>query len=268
VTTRAEFFARIRASFARSRRCSPRRPRPGRSTRRPRDAIRRELAERWPRPRSVPPRVRARGRGVSTASVPRRRRPDDRPNRPASARPGAGEAARRVRRRRRAAARPHQRAGLGVHEIAGRRGGRLARARAAPGDHRPRRSRLTGVDLAVAETGTLVSCRRRRRARRRCCALPHRPAIAPRSSNRFLRSACFSRPGTETARRPPMAPFVNFITGPSRTADIELTLTRGVHGPRKCTRSSWTGVFVAERHFTAADVGSAHPKAYPDHGNG
>ena len=88
------------------------------------------------------------------------------------------------------------------------------------------------VDLALAETGTMI--------------LRSGPGT-PRSTS--LLPACHVAVFDRTVLVETLAQvsvfleawhtddapgaMINFITGPSRTADIELTLTRGVHGPKE-----------------------------------
>ena len=105
---------------------------------------------------------------------------------------------------------------------------------------------MTGVDLALAETGTLVLRLRApaARARRRCCP-PCHVAVFDRdgcSSSRWPRSGVVLEAWHGDGRPPRGGAAINFITGPSRTADIELTLTRGVHGPKEVH-----AVFVEQR---------------------
>jgi L-lactate dehydrogenase complex protein LldG len=93
---------------------------------------------------------------------------------------------------------------------------------------------LTGVDLAVAETGTLVLVSGAGRPRSTSLLPPCHIAVFDRIAlleslrqvGVFL-EAWHADPGSARGGA------INFITGPSRTADIELTLTRGVHGPKE-----------------------------------
>ncbi len=91
---------------------------------------------------------------------------------------------------------------------------------------------LTGVDVALAETGTMIL--RSGPGRPRSTSLL--PATHVAVFDRTVLVESLAQVGvlleawhTEDA---PGA-VINFITGPSRTADIELTLTRGVHGPKE-----------------------------------
>lgn len=91
---------------------------------------------------------------------------------------------------------------------------------------------ITGVDVAIAESGTLVLAGGSGRGRLASLLAPVHVAIVHEAqlvrglgeAIARLRardgSALFERRSTLTC-----------ITGPSRTADIELTLTLGVHGP-------------------------------------
>jgi L-lactate dehydrogenase complex protein LldG len=91
---------------------------------------------------------------------------------------------------------------------------------------------LTGVDLAIAETGTLVLRSGPGRPRSTSLLPPYHVAVLDRTvlvESLEQLGVFLEAWRTESG----WGSMINLITGPSRTADIELTLTRGVHGPRE-----------------------------------
>jgi L-lactate dehydrogenase complex protein LldG len=86
---------------------------------------------------------------------------------------------------------------------------------------------LTGCEAAIAETGSLVVLSGQGRSRTASLLPPvHVAVVRPED-------LCFSMAEFFRSRAQQVAGSASctFITGPSRTADIELTLTLGVHGP-------------------------------------
>jgi len=93
---------------------------------------------------------------------------------------------------------------------------------------------LTGVDLAIAETGTLVLVSGAGRPRSTSLLPACHIAVFDRTALvESLRQVGVILEAWHEAGAPATGAAINFITGPSRTADIELTLTRGVHGPKE-----------------------------------
>ncbi len=89
---------------------------------------------------------------------------------------------------------------------------------------------LTGADAAVAETGTLVLLAGPGRPRLAAMSVrAHIALITPAQLYPTLAAWLAARPDLAEQLRARSAGL--FITGPSRTADIEMTLTVGVHGP-------------------------------------
>jgi L-lactate dehydrogenase complex protein LldG len=87
---------------------------------------------------------------------------------------------------------------------------------------------LTGCEAALAETGSVAMVAGPGRPRTPSL-LPYVHVVVIRGSDLVLGMGEFFDRYKEAAR----PPYVVFITGPSRTADIELSLTLGVHGPGK-----------------------------------
>jgi L-lactate dehydrogenase complex protein LldG len=93
---------------------------------------------------------------------------------------------------------------------------------------------ITGADHAVAETGSVVVAPRRGLSRLVSLVPPvhialvrARDVVANLDDVFLLRRREYFRSGGD------MGSYLNFITGPSRTADIEQTIVIGVHGPRE-----------------------------------
>ena len=93
---------------------------------------------------------------------------------------------------------------------------------------------LTGVDLAIAATGTLVLLSGAGRPRSTSLLPEYHVAVFDRRALvETLEQAGVILEAWHASGRTMSGSSITFITGPSRTADIELTLTRGVHGPRE-----------------------------------
>ena len=86
---------------------------------------------------------------------------------------------------------------------------------------------VTGCDAAIAETASLVLFSAPGRSRAVSLLPPFHVAIVERAALCFSMAEVFE---THRARLRDSA-SCTLITGPSRTADIELTLTLGIHGP-------------------------------------
>jgi L-lactate dehydrogenase complex protein LldG len=88
---------------------------------------------------------------------------------------------------------------------------------------------LSTAQWAVAETGTLILASRHERHRLSTLLPDLHIALIPASRLVATLGDAFAR---LTPDRGPDAATITFITGPSRTADIELELVVGVHGPK------------------------------------
>lgn len=88
---------------------------------------------------------------------------------------------------------------------------------------------ITGAQWAIAETGTLVL--EAKSERHRLVSLVPAMHIAILGAGRILGTMSEALAAVSTAGE--LSRTVTFVTGPSRTSDIELTLAIGVHGPAR-----------------------------------
>ncbi len=93
---------------------------------------------------------------------------------------------------------------------------------------------ITGVDFALAETGSLIVTSQTEGSQLSSLAPPVHVALYRRSQLFGSLDEVLERLAlAEQAEKPASGRSIVFITGTSRTADIEQILIHGVHGPRE-----------------------------------
>lgn len=92
---------------------------------------------------------------------------------------------------------------------------------------------ISECDALVAQTGTVMVTSRTAGGRALSCLPPHHVVIARREKLVADLPAAFALAKQKYAGNYPS--MISFITGPSRTGDIERILVLGAHGPKKLT---------------------------------
>lgn len=92
---------------------------------------------------------------------------------------------------------------------------------------------ITECDALVAQTGGVVVTNRSAGGRALSCLPPHHVVIALREQLVADLPAAFAM--LQQKYSPEFPSMISFITGPSRTGDIERILVLGAHGPKKLT---------------------------------
>jgi len=93
---------------------------------------------------------------------------------------------------------------------------------------------ITGADYALAETGSLIILPRKGLSRLVSLVPPvHIALVRPEDILESMDDLFLLRRLEYHQRGGEMGSYLNFITGPSRTADIEMTIVEGVHGPKE-----------------------------------
>ncbi|MGE4579200.1 MAG: lactate utilization protein C [Desulfuromonadales bacterium] len=90
---------------------------------------------------------------------------------------------------------------------------------------------LTGANFAIADTGTLV-LESTAEDIRLASTLPERHVMLA-DSRKIVADGLAAVPWLRQLHQRQSRNYLAYITGPSRTADIERVLTIGVHGPRR-----------------------------------